>query len=301
MNVVLYHAGSPIPDYLKICVKQIRHYSPDIPIYLITDQKVTTSDVQLDVHVYQLHELDVQIGEVDYFRGEDPLWKQSLFRFFYIKALMNGIFIDNVIHFDNDVLVYSPIELIINDINHLIDEKGLDLAITMHKPEECVCGMMYINNASSLDIVCDYLLKLVKLGKHELEVRLGHMPHEMRLLGLIQNKLKPFIVLPSLPKDVDKIWDEVEMTYHSTGLYDPSSYGQFIGGTHANGGKDAGTVHPDSKTRTVDAFIVADLIRVMFDPRVDLFPRVYERNGNWHKIHNLHIHSKQLEKYKTYK
>ena len=98
-----------------------------------------------------------------------------------------------------------------------------------------------------------------------------------------------------------KFWNHEEMQYELSGLFDPSSYGQFLGGTHANGGNDAGKVHPDSTHRIVDEFIVSNAIRVVFDLSRNQYPVVYDKaSGQQYRLNNLHIHSKQLEKFKTY-
>ena len=58
---------------------------------------------------------------------------------------------------------------------------------------------MFIRHNNSLEKVCKELLSLAMLGENKLEEMLESMPHEMRLLGHLQNNILEKNTITSLP------------------------------------------------------------------------------------------------------
>jgi len=112
------------------------------------------------------------------------------------------------------------------------------------------------------------------------------MPNEMRLLSKLDQEKKCFSLLPILPIG--------EFSYNFSNfksLFDPSSYGQHIGGTPEK--PEGGWVAAQNGHRAIDPLLTARTIDIIFE---DKLPYVM-LTGKQIKLNNLHIHSKQLSKY----
>jgi hypothetical protein len=285
-NFILFHKG-PIPEYINTCINQIHRTQTNYKIYLLIESQYSLN-INSAAKIIPIEYLQpIEISNISYYlNDQNPLWRTSLERFFYIKNFINDNNINNVIHFDNDVLIYQDVDT----IKDILKTNIPNIGITPHKANELVCGFMYINNPDSLNKLCEHLLRLAVLGEFQLNAQLGSMPHEMRLLGEVKNTQPGIITeLPVSPiSPGDNLFDKFNI------VFDPSSYGQYIGGTHANGGGDRFENHLRSRHRYIDMYI-----DIKYLPSFDMLLKApflsYE--GQQIPIFNLHIHSKQLHLY----
>ena len=98
------------------------------------------------------------------------------------------------------------------------DDDGL--SITYHtEDEEVVFGFSNFGNIDKIDEICDILFDVVFDPKKQTEYSVG-MPNEMQLLGGIYKRR------PDLFKRLDVLPGNHDV------VFDPSSYGQFFGGTN---------------------------------------------------------------------
>tara|TARA_R110001583_G_scaffold146365_1_gene298380 strand:+ start:1690 stop:2541 length:852 start_codon:yes stop_codon:yes gene_type:complete len=275
-NFILFHKGNNLPQHIRVCVDQIKKTQTNYKIFLLTDLKI---DNRGDVNIIDINEYNIPLNEITYYADhQDPLWRTAFERLFYINEFIKQYSLTNVVHFDNDVLIYKNIA----DISTLLNSNIPNIGLTPHKENELVCGFMFIKNSNSLEIVCKELLNLAILGENKLEEMLKSMPHEMRLLGHLQNNVLEKDVITSLP--VSPIDPGNNLFNIFKGVFDPSSYGQFFGLDN--------TIHPDGANRFIDRHINKYLAPV-FD--------VYQPYVVWDNkeipIFNLHIHNKHLERY----
>jgi len=287
VNFVLFHKG-PLPGYLSTCINQIKLTQVKHNIYVLIEEKyINTLNIDKITEV-PLSSIEVpELQHLAYYTTDrDPLWRTAFERFFYINSFIKKNYISDIVHFDNDVLIYGAVVDILEELKEYIPNIGL----TPHKLNELVCGFMYIKNFDSLDVLCSELLRYAKLGERRLEQQFQTMPHEMRLLGEIHNK-RPDIIT-ELP--VSPIAPGSNLFKKFKIVFDPSTYGQYIGGTHSGGGTDKKIVHSCNRERYIDRHI-GDLFEPYFDFKNKVpFLRVYKELI---PIFNLHIHSKQLELY----
>jgi hypothetical protein len=273
-NFILFHKTGNFPAHLNVCLKQIQKTQNNYDIFLLTDQTLTNTK---NVNIVPLKDLQNQeLESVDFYKSDnDPLWRTSFERFFYINQFILQNNIDNIIHFDNDVLLYQDLENIIHDLAKHVTNLG----ITQHKTDEFVCGFTFIKNKNSLQQICNELLDLAKHGTTKLETILGSMPHEMRLLGHIYKTTDLITSLPGLPFNEDT--NEVNSLDY---VFDPSTYGQYFGANN--------TVHSSNTQRLIDKYIVDGTIVPTFDREL-MKPFIIYKDKKI-PIINLHIHSKKL-------
>ena len=277
-NFILFHKGNNFPEYIKTCVAQIKKTQTNYKIFLLTNLKITNSE---DIDIIDINQYSLPLTDVTYYSShEDPLWRSAFERIFYINAFISHHGLTNIVHFDNDVLIYKDVA----EISTLLRDNVPNIGLTPHKENELVCGFMFIKNSDSLEEICRELLKLAVLGEDKLEKILRSMPHEMRLLGHLQNNILEKDAITSLP--VSPIDPGNNMFTLFNGVFDPSSYGQFFGLNNE--------IHPDGANRFIDRHINKEFVPI-FD-KSTYTPYILWDNKQV-PIFNLHIHNKKLHEY----
>ena len=272
MNFVLFHIGSKLPDHLIYCILQIKNINPEKKIYLITDAKTDIPD-----HVEHIHISNLKIPDIGTYYLYDPmgvLFRNAMLRIFYLEAFMKKYNVENVIHFDNDVLVYYDIDMIKEQLQQH------DFYITPHHETQYVFGFSYIKNYKILEIVNNHLLKLVQIDINVLRRMVNHMPLVMRFLNYVYqiNSNNLINVLPVLP-DGNGSCDFDKFNF----CFDPASYGQIMGSMNP-------VEYPDYY---IAKRIIGKSVVIKFENKK---PFVVSNNVKY-PIFNLHIHNKKLQEY----
>jgi hypothetical protein len=276
-NFILFHKFGKLPNYLFNCIKQIQHTQKNYTIHLLTDNLYENIN---NVNIININDIDIDyLKDINFYKHDNnPLWSTSFERFFYIKEYILKSNINNIFHFDNDVLIYYDVDTILPILQQNIAKIGL----TQHKINEMVCGFMYIKDKNSLIETCSWLFNLAKCGVNTLTKKFENdMPHEMRLLGHIFHKTNEITPLPVTP------FDDNFAKYNY--VFDPSTYGQYF---YNN------TVHPNNYKRLADQYIVNKTILPFFDYTKKLpFLKIKDQQI---PIFNLHIHSKNLQDFSSF-
>ena len=277
MSIILYHTNTPIPNHLKDCITKIKQYS-NIPIYLLTDSEYEREGV-LTINTNQYSEFN-WLTDLNYFNNENHInmWRTSSFRLFYIKKLMEDKNLNNVLTFDNDVLLYENPEKIIE----LMSEKYNGFAITPHSHDEVVMGMAFIKDVLAITKITDLFKQEFELPTRILKNKYQNYPSEMRILGAYSE----YEMIPILPtgSTTERYTNNFN---HFNSVFDPSSYGQYIRGL---------PVYHDPKStpgwfsvgQEIGKKLKENSIQIIMENKNPLV--VY--SGNKIKINNLHIHSK---------
>jgi len=287
--IVLFHTGTPLPDHFYDCVRQIRKYS-EISIYLISDYPDDPIKFGYDAskwpainYIPSGSELFYDLATLytkDYFNGFDlpAMWQGSCYRLFYIERLMKVLGLKDVLHFDNDVLLYDNPERIIDHCKKLYK----DFTITAHSNDEVVFGMSYIPEYGCLSSLTAYIEDELSEGWAYLQQKYQGWPNEMRLLSQVTSSF-----LPILPIELTNNSQRYSAGYETfQAVFDPSSYGQFLGGTY--GEQKPGWF---GKHHTIGKAIADGSVQVAFENGGPVLHRFASKI----KINNLHIHSKKTK------
>lgn len=273
----------PWTNHIWDMLAQVREWSKTIDIYFIVD--VTVDEIPENHRFESLNVKAVPVNSIpptrnlsciSAYNGQTDLTKTSLVRFFYIESLMKIRGINQVFTFDNDIMIYHDL----SDLANKLDNLSKDICLTPHSPDEMVCGMMWIPSSEKLSKMNDLLIDAIHAGLAKTE---------MRLLKEISSIL-PIVELP--------IWIDGKLSFMSDslhGIFDPSSIGQYLGGTH--NGHPPLTVHPPQ-------FLAEPLAskNYSFSIAVDNQGRRYylvssNETVTKTKIHSLHIHSKKMKEF----
>lgn len=287
MDYILFHKGK-LPDYLNISINSILSVDENANIHLITDQTTRKHEIYT-ANINDYEELDfikdfaLNLKQND--MADNPLWLTSLERIFYIEKYIKNNNINSFVHFDNDVVLFQPFETIKN--NSELDSKRFHL--TPLNSQNMVFGYSYSNSNKIFFEICAKIKEVVENYKFYSKKYNQNKPlNEMKILSIVQRENENLInSLDILPYGDKKF------------IFDPASYGQFLGGTH----KKPKTFYRDNfatQAHIVGAELISKRISVQF---IKNTPLVKSDLGDYSKLTNLHIHSKKLNRFlpKNYK
>ncbi len=272
MNYIFYYFGQ-IPDHVEYSINSVLNIDPESEIFVCSDQKVNFNNVK-HVNPYLVESKNTKlVKELNYFRDGDqnPLWSSSMMRIFYMIDVARYFKIDSFIHFDSDVLLFKPFE----KLSYLFEKNKLNITPLME--EFLVFGYSYIENNTVFSEIGEIIINILNNSKeYENEFYNGNRLTEMKSL-YIASVINPkiFNLLPVLP---DK---EV--------VFDPGSYGQYLGGVHH---KRFSKRYTNSE-HIVGKSLINNEISIENKNRR---PKIIKNEKSYDLV-NLHVHKKNLKKF----
>ena len=278
MNYVLI-AINKVPEYLKFSINSILSIDSSAKVFILTDSKTEFKNItQLNIQDVKSSKIE-KIKDLNIYNNtifqDNPLWETSLLRVFYIEELFKTFMLKSFIHFDNDVILYKSHEL----TNKYFDDKKIN--ITKPSEKKCVFGFSYFGNQDSISDVCDKIIEIAKSNNLKgWEDNNGKPFNEMDFLGKISNEFfSLFNILPTIPLNSDIV-------------FDPSSFGQFLDGTHLHPKKFYSQRYINLN-EYVGTEVSSKRMKIKFSKKI---PKIIW-NKNYYELANLHIHSKRFEKF----
>ncbi len=290
MNVILFHQGcegpfikgTKPPDYLGDCLRQYSMFNED-KVYVITDRiNLKALDRYSQVISVALEDCySDKVGQLIslYDHPERNFWTVALTRFAYIEQFMKAAGLQHVYHFENDILIYFELAKFHETFKKLYK----NLAVTPGGPGKCMTGFIYINDHRSLAHMTDFFINLLtRLSELEIRGRYScDMVHEMSLMAAYRREAGPYCMahLPILPfGEFSEHFDKFNS------VFDPATYGQFVGGTRTEG---PGVKPPD---QYVGRLLAANpQYGVGWSVENGLKVPYFSHSGGLVRINNLHI------------
>jgi hypothetical protein len=269
MNYFFVHLGE-YPSWLHDSIYSVKKVDKTAKVFLCGDSGENISGaINLNLKDIRSNQtfnvMDSELWKYD----SSPLWRTSIYRIFILLDMMNYLNAEDFVHFDSDVILFEDFETIKGSINH--NNQGLH--ITRCNDSELVFGYSYCNSYNSLSGICSFFYKAV-FDLVFLKSLITNFPNEMQILNGIQKRLGSLIYeLPTIPSKDNEY------------IFDPSSYGQYLYGTHA--GEPPGWT---GNNHTIGRLINDGNLQVSMEktPLAIL-------NGVKSKIVNLHIHCKKTK------
>ena len=142
MNYVLISIGN-VPEYIKYTINTIFSVDRDAFVYLGTDQNIDYKNVKT-INLNNIEsEQTKYLKELNIYKKtifeNNPLWLSSLLRIFYLRDFQKELGLRNLVHFDNDVLIYKPFTEIENYFN------STKLNITQASDKNLHCRYRHLN------------------------------------------------------------------------------------------------------------------------------------------------------------
>ena len=305
INIVQAHLGPEVPRHIYAQMRQTRVFNPDTPLYLILssgadyDKRAVDEVGAIIVRKESLrkcrsHRRFLRRNRLNR-RSLGGFWLFASERFFAIESFLEACRLENVVHVENDVMLYV-------DLDHCLPALGTRcprIGITMDSDTRCVPGFVFIRDPEALAVMDDFIVREA----------LKKTKNDMRALALFMNRMAPDAcsALPVIPPSYRSLWplvnaqgENAERPWYDEafdafgGVFDAAALGQFLGGVDSKV-SDRDTVGFVSET-------------AVYDPRRMGLSWKQER-GSWRPygkvgdtefpIFNLHVHSKRLEDFSS--
>jgi hypothetical protein len=273
MKIVLVCLGI-FQKYILTNIKQLKlHGNNDI--VLITEKRffenidknlnITLIDaVEYNSEYLQKFNNNLQLDRI----YRDGFWHNCSMRFVYIYEYMKTNNITDIIHIENDVMIYD-------NLDNMKDKFKKDkLYLSFDNFYRVIPGIMYINNHTNLKKILDNY----SMNKNDMEN-----------LGKYFNSplVEPF---PIIYINEENYFNKNFNIFNS--IFDGAAIGQYIGGIDLRNCPDD-TIGIVSK----DCIVKYNNYKFYWKKTNNLWNPYLEINNNFIKINNLHIHSKFLEKF----
>jgi len=304
-TIVQVHLGKELPPYVANQLRQSRILNPSENICLLIDSAVDYEGAtmrELGVTVVLVDRLaksrnHARFARWNQFRRNERgrFWRYAFERFFAIETFLEACPREDIVHLENDVMLYARLESLLPKLR----EGPGGIKLTMDSERRCIPGFVYIRDRSALAAMNEALLRR--------SLRKRHNDMEALALYLREEGSEACSALPVVPEGYRKEhglrdvagregtspWYDEEFPRYG-GVFDAAALGQFLGGIDR--------IHQDGDSR---GFVNETAV---YDPRLFdlhwrkddglLFP--YGRvKGLEFPLFNLHIHSKQLEEFSS--
>jgi len=275
MNVVLVHIGENLPSYLIHCIRQFRYFV-SVPIHVLLERKLietfkSQSASITNLNIFALEDIPKTANHYKFIQQSSlskGFWRSASERFFYIHEYCLLKNLENVIHTENDILVYYDFT------------KCLETFLT--KPlwavfdaeRRCIPSFMFIRNSSAIEELANFFLS-------------DREANDMLTIAMFREVYPEFIgslpIIKNYVTDIPKRYTEYADAFGV--LFDGAAVGQYIGGIDKihNSGDTTGFINETT-------IFQCDKVPVEF--RIDNGFKVPYLNGM--PLMNLHIHSKEL-------
>lgn len=303
MPIVFIHLGAaPPPDHMRDALEQARVWNPDAPILLLspspvvggTPDSIEWVDTASIPRTMELAAFQEGTGLDQCFRG--GFWRFTTERLFFLEAWMRWKGVGACIHLENDIMVYA-------DLNQILERGGIRreggpklLAPVHYWDADGVNSMCYsilvcLQRESLQGFLQTFLCQL-KSDKSEM-VRGGEYweenPEECATLP---------VVPPGTQYHSDSAAAKAALEGGAEafgGLFDAAAHGQFLGGQDPRNGEcKPGFVNLDANYGTYQFVYSWET-----DAAGQRYPLLEGSDGRRWRIWNLHIHCKDLAKFRS--
>lgn len=305
--LVLVHEGPPLPEHAIDCVRQVRLFHPDTPIYFLLDSSNMDRSQMLFPRTLNVHFVDMDkdvprhtLSNLFTYRARhlcqtfrDGFWYWTTKRFATLLRFAAHRRLTNVFHIEYDNLVYASLPDICNSLHQMENLSRSFMAGIVDSDTQGVGSFVYFSDSDAIEHFVRFLIvsgsmysnDMEAIAKYRLATNSEQSPESM------------FICLPVLPKSYCRSnvhLHSKSFLYERSGgvpyLFDGRAFGQFLDGVDRRNDptSSSGFVNQDCAFRTNEL----PKIEFIEDKRGLMRPMLLGC-----PIANLHIHSKQLHRW----
>ncbi len=295
-SIVFVHIGAQLPVYIQDSVLQARLFNPQTSIYLIANQCALQEKKEYFDTITCINCEDLpQSAEHTHFLNNSTLnnslngfWRKTTERFFYLEEFMRTRNVSNVFHLEYDNMLYVDLSELLPACMHY---KGI--AAIFDTQDRCVPNFMYIPHQASIQSLVKFIAQQAKRGLSD-----------MNIIGFYRKLYnKEFIdSLPIIPKEYDAFQKSLTTPAlfsnnieQFNSIFDGAALGQYLDGIDQSihGPSAPGFINPDC------IFNASKFSIVWLQDSLQRKVPYIEYRGKKYRINNLHIHSKNLSKFKS--
>ena len=297
-NIILVHLGDKKIPYILYTIYHLIYFKHK-NIYLIANKKtikfLKKYKISNSINLIDVSDLK-KTYEHNQFLSKTKLdkkwdygfWQNTSERFFYIESLSREKKLQNIIHLENDNLIFDNLEKYIK-----IFYKNYFIGLTFLNKDFCIPSFVYIKNYKYMKIITN---EIYKKNTSFFQFKKSNDINDMKVLGQLKYKNKKISLLPTVNKEmisysqhpVDKEFYNCFEKFRC--LFDAAAIGQKIDGlsTTANNGKKREKEYIN-KANIIDPThfnIVFKKIKKLKKPYLFV-------NNKLIPLINIHLHSKR--------
>ncbi len=309
--IVLTHSGTrPIPEYTVDCVEQIRLFS-DIPVFFVCSrEKEIPERLKKIAGIVYIEDMPVTERHLRFFRklssfraNFDNFFQHATERFFIIDEAMSYLNLKNVIHMENDIMLYEDAVKLLDRFREIYD----DITVPRMTEQFCMATVMYIPDRERMGHFLDYVLAhildrksndvnkktndmimladyLRENGKNALPlINKGYIDE----YGLVNSKGE------TAPKEY--LDDYFKYTENFGGFFDPQPIGQYLGGTDR---KPKGVANNAGYSNEY-SYIDVSKLDIRWKQLGERCVPILVWKDREYRIYNLHVHCKELNRFRS--
>jgi len=303
-SLVYVHFGRNLPSHLADSIAQVRSFNAEAPLFLVAERtalsslqavrKFRVTEVALeDLGLSEQWKRFRRTSRLEH-RFRDGFWTYTTERFFALERTMRALGLRNVIHIENDVMIYFEIAKMVTRLALLYP----NLASTFDNDERCIPGLLYAAHADALSGLLEHINVEGAAKSSRLVNDMTLLAGYRRLHGSACIGTLP-IVPPEYPAQLGSSSGHVPQRpadYFNNftalrGLFDAAALGQYLGGIDPRNASGSSTVGFINESCVFNP----SLCRIDFerDRRGRRYPTISAGGPSW-PVYNLHVHSKNL-------
>ena len=304
-TLLFVHLGSELPPWLVVALRQARTFN-SCDILLVAERaalvhgdvpdSLRVSCVALeDLGPREKHRAFRRVSPFDR-RSRNSFWTFTAERFFVIEAVIQTLALRDVVHVENDIMLYASLHELVPKLSLLYS----GIAATFDNDARCVPGIVYFPDLRAVATLTNFYLQVLQ----KLATAPNAVPvNDMQVLGALRS-FGPQVIdhLPIVPPDYPgslrsaaghTVREPANYSRHLEALgciFDAAALGQFLGG-----------IDPRNSPGRSVGFINESCIfnPIMLKPRLQRDPDgrrvpVVETASGVRPVANLHVHSKNL-------
>lgn len=302
-SIVFVHIGANLPTYLKTAVAQARLFNPDCSIFIIGNEQAlnnlppeyTACSVKTitceSLAKTESHKRFIEKSILDR-NYRDGFWSHATERLFYLDDFMLQYQMENVVHLENDVMLYMDLEEAFPIFQRYY--KNL-IGAVFDNDARCIPSFLYISTAKPLHELAEFISLKCHRGGNDMEYIaqfkkfaykkfIDHLPITLPSYTATH----PFQSLTGRKTKQKQLYYNHFDLFNS--IFDGAALGQYLGGIDPR--------NDVSKPGFINESCLFNPSHFTFEMQPDSAGRLVPYalfQGQRIRINNLHIHSKNLE------
>lgn len=303
-SIVFVHIGNKIPSYTATAISQAGLFNPNCQIIMLANDYALQDFKQANPNLKYVpmaceslnktseHEQFLKNCTLDTTLW-DGFWKFTSERFLYLNDLIVQYKMQNVFHMENDNMLYVNLKDLMSYFQHYY--KGI--AATFDNDTRCIPGFLFIRDSTSIQKLAKCFsenpgsndMKVLSIFKNGPDHKyIDHLPIIMKAY-LKDYNLKSASGLIVINEHLFCLHYE-----KFDSIFDAAAIGQYLGGV------DYRLVNSTNGPGFINESCIFNPSLLRYEWHPDLEGRkipyaIYKKTKC--RINNLHIHSKQLEKF----
>ena len=298
MNIILIHIGNSKVDYLLNTVRHLVHFN-NKKLFLLANKKMIKrfkdKKISKKINLIDIQKFSLSKQHQNFLNktrlskeAQNGLWLKSVERFFYLQNFCEKNKLKDIIHIENDVLIFDRLSKFKKVFN-----KYYDIGMTFLNQDLCVPGFIYFKNFKKTNFICDYIFSknryfFQKKNKNDMRLlkdmfqKYKNSDHKIRLLPTMTDIMAKE---QRLFKKKNEAFYKYQNNFNI--LFDACAIGQKIGGVDKKYHKHKGSY--------INQFSIFDAnnIKIIIKKYQNFKKPFIKINNKMIPILNVHMHSKK--------